>query len=453
MHGVKRVIMIGAALALWLGVMIGPAVAADFPRPAGLEPAVAFWRNVFGTWSENQVALHDNEHLGVVYEVVDLRDLVGADGRPEARYTREREARVNRAKARIVAALEKAHRHGPGAKVLSAPEREVVRKANDLPGGRTRFRQAGARLRGQSGLRERFSAGLARRSGYLERMREAFVERGLPPGLADLPMVESCFDLEAYSRVGAAGVWQFMPSTGRQYMHINSAIDERRDPLRATTAAAEHLGRDYAALGSWPLAITAYNHGAGGMRRAARELGTTDMGVIARRYKSPSFGFASRNFYAEFLAAHDVARQAGRYFGPIRAIPAPRTRDERVASGTHVRDLARRHGLTIEEMVALNPAILPAAVRGQVRLPGGTRIRLPRTPDDLRVASAHLGDRRRQLAADASRSVVHQVRRGQTLAAIARRYGTSVRAIQTANDVRHPNRIQVGARLLIPPNG
>ncbi len=445
-----------AVLALALVAAAGvfsSAQASPFPRPAGLEPAVAFWRNVFARWSEHQVAWHDNEHLDVVYEVVDLRDQVGPDGRAMARHTREREGRVSRSKARILSALEKAHQQGPDSKALSASERMIARKAAHLPGGRNRFRNAALRLRSQSGLRERFAAGLARRSGYLSRMQDIFEARGVPTGLADLPMVESCFDLEAYSRVGAAGTWQFMPATGRQYMQINSAIDERRDPLRATQAAAEHLAGDYASLGNWGLAITAYNHGAGGMRRAARETGTKDMGVIARRYKGRAFGFASRNFYAEFLAAGDVVRESGRYFGAIRHMPAPNTRDHRLPGATYARDFARRQGMTLEEMVAINPAILPAAVRGQARLPAGTLIRLPRTPDDLRVARTHLGEKSRRVVTDASRRVVHQVRPGQTLAAIARHYGRSVHAIQSANGVSRPQNLQVGARLVIPPNG
>ena len=124
-----------------------------------------------------------------------------------------------------------------------------------------------------------------------------------------MPHVESSFDPYAYSKVGAAGLWQFMRSTGRRFLRIDAAVDERLDPYRATEAAAQLLSYNYRLLGSWPLAITAYNHGAEGMRRAREQLGTDDIVRIVRDYHSPTFGFASRNFYVSFLAALTVSRR------------------------------------------------------------------------------------------------------------------------------------------------
>jgi membrane-bound lytic murein transglycosylase D len=166
---------------------------------------------------------------------------------------------------------------------------------------------------------------MARQKGYLPAMQAILRQHGVPEELAHLTLVESCFNLEAYSKVGAAGVWQFMPSTGRQYMTVDGAIDERRDPLRSTQAAAEHLRGDYEVLGTWPLAITAYNHGRGGMARAVRTVGTTDFGEISSNYRGPAFGFASRNFYPEFLAALEVVARSEDHFGEVREVPAPRS--------------------------------------------------------------------------------------------------------------------------------
>ena len=92
---------------------------------------------------------------------------------------------------------------------------------------------------------------------------------GLPTELAALPHVESSFNTYAYSKVGAAGMWQFMRGTGRRFLRIDAAVDERLDPYRSTEAAASFLEQNYIVLGSWPLALTAYNHGAGGMKRRA----------------------------------------------------------------------------------------------------------------------------------------------------------------------------------------
>jgi len=121
--------------------------------------------------------------------------------------------------------------------------------------------------------------------------------------------------------VGAAGLWQFMRSTGRRYMRIDAAIDDRLDPFRSTEAAAQLLAYNYRLLGTWPLALTAYNHGAAGMRRAKDSMGTDDIERIVRNYKSPSFGFASRNFYVSFLAALEIDHNPEKYFKDIEPLP------------------------------------------------------------------------------------------------------------------------------------
>ena len=133
-----------------------------------------------------------------------------------------------------------------------------------------------------------------------------------------LPHVESSFNPRAYSKVGAAGLWQFMRSTGRRYMRIDGAVDDRLDPFRSTEAAAQLLAYNYRVLGTWPLALTAYNHGTAGMRRAKETLGTDDIVRIVRNYTSRTFGFASRNFYVSFLAALEIDRNPEKYFGSLQ---------------------------------------------------------------------------------------------------------------------------------------
>src|SRR6185295_14760371 len=95
----------------------------------------------------------------------------------------------------------------------------------DVPGG-SKYEEAADRVRDQRGLRERFRAGLARQKGYRSEMERILRANGVPAELAVMPMIESTFDLDAYSKVGAAGVWQFMPRTGRQYMRVDAVIDE-----------------------------------------------------------------------------------------------------------------------------------------------------------------------------------------------------------------------------------
>jgi len=298
-------------------------------------------------------------------------------------------------------------------------------------------------------MRERFRQGWARLKGYEPQMAEIFRSKGLPTELPRMTLVESSFDLEAYSKAGAAGVWQFMPRTGRQYLRIDSAIDERRDPLRSTRAAAEHLRRDKEALGSWPLAITAYNHGRGGISRAVRTVGSKDIGIISRKYKGRAFGFASRNFYAEFLAVLDITFNERHYLGEVvPAVPAPRTREVPLKSRLRLHRVSDRLGVGYETLIAMNPAFLRRVIDGRSNVPKGYRVRVPISERDERLALQQ---------ADASRSALgrpryrfHQVTRGQTLGGIARRYGTTASNLQRINGIRSPRSLQIGAVLRVP---
>ena len=157
--------------------------------------------------------------------------------------------------------------------------------------------------------------GLARSGAVIDKFKQTFLSHGLPVDLVYLPCVESSFNFKAYSKFGAAGIWQFTHSTGRRYMEINYVVDERRDPFISADAAARLLKKNYAELKEWPLAITAYNHGLAGMRRAKNAKGSYE--EIVKSYKSRSFKFASRNFYSEFLAARIVAKNPEKYFGKI----------------------------------------------------------------------------------------------------------------------------------------
>lgn len=460
LSGIRRGVSssVGGRRASWLRALSGAllllsasigARAEPFPRPSALEPAVRFWRAIFSEYSELQEVVHDDRYLDHVYSVLDFSDRAGPDGKLSSAEERRRDRVVRREKERIRKVLLHIQRVGPASPALDADERRIARLLADLP-GRDRYRRASDRLRSQSGLRERFAAGIARQSGYLDAMERIFRARGLPVGLVRLPLFESCFDLDAYSKAGAAGVWQFMPSTGRRYLRIDGSIDERRDPLRATEAAAELLRQNYEALGSWPLAITAYNHGRAGVRRAVAAVGSRDLGRIVQEYRGRSFGFASRNFYAEFLAAVDVADHAEQLFGPIPHVPAPRSREIQLRRSMRLREASRVTGVERAHLIAMNPAFLSRVIRERSPIPRGYRLRLPLSERDVRVALARPSAASRAAIPPDPPYVIHTVRRGQTLSGIARRYGTSVRIIQGLNGVRRPRALRVGQKLRIP---
>ncbi|HEY8517764.1 MAG TPA: transglycosylase SLT domain-containing protein [Candidatus Binatia bacterium] len=472
-----------------------------FPRPKVLEPAIKFWRDIFATYSKHQVVVHDDWYLGKVYEVVDFRSWV-SDGEPlTISQENEKKRQIEEAKQRVRNILLSLHARGGDTSGMTADERRIYEMFRDVP-GHDKFLLAADRVRAQPGLRERFALGIARQRGYLPRMEQVFREEGLPVQLARLPLIESCFDLNAYSKVGAAGVWQFMPSTGKQYLHISDAIDERRDPLRATRAAAQHLAADYQALGSWPLAITAYNHGRGGVARGVREIGSSDIGDLVTRYRGKAFGFASRNFYAEFLAALDVVERADELFGDLPYIPPIEGEEVPLPHPMGLHHAARLAGVRAEDLVAANPAFLSAVVDGRAYIPRGYRLRVPPGGDVVQVAratpppvqrtqvasakrpskstrpvtvassksskssktqtaskSASSKSASRQVASKSSKGkssakkkptvIVHRVQKGQTLGDIARRYGTTVEAIRSMNKVSARS-LQVGQRLRIP---
>ena len=297
-----------ASSALALLLLGGEALAGRqvvLPRPAGAAEDVHFWVRIYSEVPTSGGLIHDSRHLGVVYDRIKL---------PRGLSKRARERFTEKAKSKyraILDTLASGKRTG-----LSSEERRVL---GLWPKGTTQaeFRKARGRLRFQLGQADKFRAGIVRSGRWKKMIDEVFEEHDLPPELTYLPHVESSFTPWAYSRVGAAGLWQFTRSTGRRFLRVDHVVDERLDPFRATIAAARLLKQNREVTGSWPLAITAYNHGATGMRRAARKLGTRDMVTISRKYKSRTFGFASRNFYFELLAAAEVAQNHERYFGKL----------------------------------------------------------------------------------------------------------------------------------------
>lgn len=449
-----------------------------FPEPAALRTQVKFWEKIFAVYSKDQIVFHDPENLARVYSVLDFRDRAAAGESELVLEIAKRDA-VARERERIREVLLRLDARQGNTGGLDDDERKVW----DLFGkdkDPKRFALAAdpARIRTQRGLRERFAEGVRISRRYLADMEEIFRRHGLPVELTRLPLVESCFDIEAYSKVGAAGIWQFMPSTGRNYMAIAGVVDERRDPLRATRGAALHLKADHAALGSWPLAITAYNHGRAGIARAVRETGTDDIGRIVNEYRGPQFGFASRNFYAEFLAALHVERSYKDHFGELQ-FDAPFVGDEVELStmlAGHV--AASCADVPPADLAALNPAVDRNVFLGGGNLPRGYLLRIPQgtagafrqrlaqNAAAARVAAARSGDERRggdksasARAATRTRGAggtiagggekTHTVARGQTLSHIAERYRIPVRKLRDANRLRG-NSVKAGQILKIP---
>jgi membrane-bound lytic murein transglycosylase D len=247
-------------------------------------------------------------------------------------------------------------------------------------------------------------------------------------------------------------VWQFTRSTGRQYLTINSRLDERYDPVASAEGAARFLAAAFDRLQDWPIAVTSYNHGVNGMRRAQSKFGN-DFLRIVYEYRSRHFGFASRNFYAEFLAARNIVSDPLLYFPEGLHLDQPAELDQLILeSDLHVSSLARLYGVPLKELADLNPAWTRRTVHGVLALQHGTRVWLP--PGTLdRFARGEVPE------VDLSPPGLppdrfHTVARGENLSVIAQDYGMTVEQLRRLNGMdSRDNRIYAGEKLKIAGTG
>jgi membrane-bound lytic murein transglycosylase D len=360
---------------LLLPLIVARAPAADpaLPYPPQLQRDVDFWVHVYTQIDTDSGYLHDQYNLAVVYDTLHF---------PPNSSPRARQRAVNSARDHYVAELRRiASGQGP-----LSPEDERIKALWGAQATSERLLEATEDIRFQLGQANRFKAGLVRSGAWQQDIAQALKDEGLPPELAALPLVESSYNPRAYSKVGAAGLWQFMPSTGRRFMRIDRAVDNRMDPFAATAAAAQLLSYNHHILGTWPLALTAYNHGVAGMRRAVETLGTTNIVTIVRTYQSRTFGFASRNFYVSFLAALKIEKDPQKYFGDIVPLKEARFREVRMPGYVAVRSLEHVLDIDAETLHDLNPALRPGVWRGRLSVPRGYELRLPADGPSLTTA-------------------------------------------------------------------
>jgi len=377
-----------------------PAGENELPLLPGLENAVEFWKRVFTEYSSAQLIFFDPFDMSRIYEVQD----VGEDSRPKQYISEEI--------ARIAAA------HGVDSD----------------------------RVKAQRGIKERTAAGIKRSGKYIAQMQQIFREQGLPAEIAYLPIVESSYDINARSNVGALGMWQFMRTSGKQFnMRVDRNVDERKDPIESTRAAAAYLKQAYESLGSWPLAITSYNYGPAGMARAVSEIGSNDLVTLIQKYNHRYWGFAPKNFYAEFLAAVEIGKNPTQYYPGLEIDPPLAIEEVEVTKSTSVAALASSRGLTRQQLLEWNPALSHAGVT----VPAGYRIKLP-AGGKTEVVVAQAATPNRPQAQTKPRVVHHRVKRGETLIHIAQRYGASLERILQANGLRRTSLLRVGSTLRIP---
>ncbi len=435
---------------------------AEFPEPEGLERNVGFWERVYGEWSSAQVVFHDRDHMGVIYDVMDLGEL-RLHPRPADPIVRRLQAAARREligkrQGEIVEGLKVLARSseggGLGEEAVQSLEPKVRKlyRAIEKGGALVHLEGAPGRVRSQYGLADRFYDGLARHDRYRDIVLEALAARGLPGDLLVLAFVESLFDPTAVSHAGAAGMFQFMPATGREYGLTRGPLwDLRRDPVLAADAAARMLRRNYERLGSWPLALTGYNHGPNGVARGVRAVGSSDLMDLIERYSSPSWGFASRNFYAQFLAARRTLKRRYELFGDWVAHAPVEKAEVRLSAPIRLSALIGRACLPRETLVEYNPALLPAAFSSGTPLPRGYALRMPPSSVNHFVACAEgLSVVERADANLVAATGSYTVAPGDTLSAIARRLGVTVDDLIELNGLPPDGLIRAGQVLRVP---
>lgn len=405
--------------------------------PPGLQRDVDFWVRVYSEISTSEGFLHDDRDLSLVYRKLKFN----RDVTPRLR----REA-VEAEREKVEAMLK---RLAGGAKDLTAEEQALA----DMFGPdatASRYAEAARQVRFQLGQADRFREGLERSGAWEPHIAATFARLGLPPELAALPHVESSFDPSAYSKVGAAGLWQFMRSTGRLYMRVDSAVDERLDPFRATEAAAQLLDSNYRFLDSWPLALTAYNHGAAGMRRARDSMGTADITTIVRNYSSKSFGFASRNFFVSFLAALTIDRNPEKYFAGIVRQPAVSFTELEMPAFVPLSSLVKTLKVDKGELLTLNPALLKPVRDDRQYVPKGYKLRLPEQAKHWTALSLTQQLDPQSQYANQPRARSYRVKAGDTLASVAGKNGVSAAALARLNGLAEGSTLRPKATLQLP---
>ncbi|MBW2488657.1 MAG: LysM peptidoglycan-binding domain-containing protein [Deltaproteobacteria bacterium] len=424
--------MVLGSLPAWAGSMD-----AEFPVYDSIRPNVNFWKKIYTEYSTTQGIIHDKNNLAIIYEVIDLKDRNRHGSR---KINKQRIKKVKKKYRRILAKLAQG----------KAPSDSQEHRVAALFGSQAKpvdFQNAMRNLRCQVGQNDPFRQGIIRSGAYLAEMKQIFRDAGLPEDLVYLPHVESSFNPKAYSKFGAAGMWQFTRSTGKHYMTVSYAIDERRDPIISTRAAARLLKWNFKKFRNWPMAITAYNHGVSGMLRAKRRKG--DYETIFKEYRSRIFKFASRNFYSEFLAAREIAHDYEKYFGKLILDAPVRTEEVALAGYGSLPEIARHLNLKLAELRDLNPALRIPVLKGQKFVPRGFHLKLPARDDrDWQQVMAELAPQ--IYKNDQKHSRIYTVRKGDTAGEIARNHGVKLNDLIAANNLDARATIHIDQNLRIP---
>lgn len=301
-------------------------------------------------------------------------------------------------------------------------------------------------------IRNRFEQWLIRLSHYRPLVDSIFSEFNLPSDLIYLSLVESGFNPHAYSRARATGPWQFMKGTAKLYgLRVDSYVDERRDPIKSTVAAARYLRDLYDLFGTWPLAMAAYNAGEGKVMRALHTAQAESFSDIA---KTRLIRRETREYVPRFMAATIIAKNPDRYGFPQNDVSPHQFEEVIVRRPIHFKAIANVTGIPYQELKILNPelrrdATPPDDPEYRLKIPVGTREKVEQLLDRAPTYKfPPLSIKVRQQKSEPDSGRWYRVRVGDSLEKIAKRFNISVKTLKSTNNLTSAT-IKAGSRLVI----
>ena len=432
-----------------------------FAVPKGMETAVKFWIDVYSKYTTDQGVLHDSENVDLVYEVLDFTPISARTDLNNWQKEAAKIKMVKEGKRRVISMLEKFH-HLKDPSTLSANEKKIFDYFSKIDEPKKYFEAAKkGRLRFQLGQRDRVIQGIYFSGRYIEEFEKIFREAGIPIELARLPFVESSYNVLARSKVGASGLWQIMPYTMKGFMKRDPAIDLRNLPSEATKLAAKLMRNNFNMLQSWPLAMTGYNHGPSGVLRLTKKYKTRELGELCQTVGSKRrFGFASRNFYASFLAALEVTSNAPKYLGAVTWSQPLDAAEMKTPLAINYQDILRWFDGDDLKAQIFNPHITKIGRTNRRPIPKGIVISVPSGKRELvmnELQSAEALKKARKVAEESGAKTeikddeptVYKVRRGDTVEKIAKKFGVKVQELLSSNSLKKPDDLRVGQVLKI----
>jgi membrane-bound lytic murein transglycosylase D len=366
-----------------------------FKVPAGLEHQVNFWIDIYSKYSTHKGVIHDAENLDVVYDEVDFKDIESDESLSNRQKEKRKKKLVEQKKKEISETLLKLAKVTDPAP-LSDSEKRIWKLFANID-EEDKFKEAAhkSRLRFQLGQKDRMQSAIFFSGRYLEGMEQIFKQAGLPMELTRIVFVESSFNVLARSKVGASGLWQIMRRTARPYHYVTSNTDLRNQPMAATKLASRLLEDNYRLLKDWSLAITGWNHGPTGVRKMTEKYKTRELvNLIQNVHSRRSFGFASRNFYACFLAALEVERNAAKYFPKITWSEPLDAEEIKLPIAVKYKDFLTWFDGNDEKAQVFNPHVNRSTRRTSITIPAKTVVALPKDRYSQALISLARGESR-----------------------------------------------------------